>query len=318
MVADFHRASAWSELTVVVVGFDEAGAAACDNLLFLGARVLTLTESLAGADTERVELLRTLGATIEETPAAELPGCDLVVLGGPSELASNLVAQAEARGVPVWGEVELAWRLRAPEHPVPWLVVASSEQTARTVQMLVRVLRCEGLEVRVAGASGAPFVESLMDPDPADVVVAECDAWQLRYVHSLSAQAAVVVQAESGPDYLGRAYEQAQLACVYNVMDPTTRRLVEEADVVEGARAVGITWGMPSISMFGLVEDILVDRAFIPQRESSAAELCTVADLPDSDPATVRDALAAAALARAHGVSQKAVRDGLRSLRTTD
>jgi UDP-N-acetylmuramoylalanine--D-glutamate ligase len=72
--------------------------------------------------------------------------------------------------------------------------------------------------------------------------------------------------------------------------------------------------------MLGVVEDILADRAFVAERASSAAELCGLADLADADgrpaaPHTVQNALAAAALARAHGVSQAAVRDGLRGFR---
>ena len=78
--------------------------------------------------------------------------------------------------------------------------------------------------------------------------------------------------------------------------------------------------GMPAVGMVGVVEDILADRAFIEERATSAAELCTLADLaapgtPGPAPHTVQNALAAAALARAHGVSQAAVREGLRGFR---
>ena len=93
-----------------------------------------------------------------------------------------------------------------------------------------------------------------------------------------------------------------------------------DAEVVEGARAIGITLDTPGVSMLGLVEDLLVDRAFIPQRQTSAAELAGVADLGPggTDPSYLRAALAAAALARAHGVSQVAVRDGLRAAGAVD
>jgi UDP-N-acetylmuramoylalanine--D-glutamate ligase len=111
----------------------------------------------------------------------------------------------------------------------------------------------------------------------------------------------------------GRIYERVQSACVYNVADPVTERLVREADVVEGARAVGFTLGTPAVGMVGLVEDVLADRAFVEQRESSAAELCTVADLASPAPHFVANALAAAALARSVGVPPAAVRDGLRA-----
>src|SRR3546814_16412667 len=72
---------------------------------------------------------------------------------------------------------------------------------------------------------------------------------------------------------------------------------------------------MPAVGQLGIVEDLLVDRAFIEQRDSSAAELCQIGDLASPAPHFVANALAAAALARAHGVSQAAVRDGLRNFR---
>jgi UDP-N-acetylmuramoylalanine--D-glutamate ligase len=67
--------------------------------------------------------------------------------------------------------------------------------------------------------------------------------------------------------------------------------------------------------MLGLVEDVLADRAFVEERRTSAAELCTVADLASPAPHFVANALAASALARSVGVPAVAVRDGLRSFR---
>jgi UDP-N-acetylmuramoylalanine--D-glutamate ligase len=111
----------------------------------------------------------------------------------------------------------------------------------------------------------------------------------------------------------GRIYERVQRACVYNVTDPVTEQLVREADVQEGARAIGFTLGTPDVGMLGVVDDILADRAFIEERQTSAAELCTVSDLASDAPHFVANALAAAALARAHGVPPIAVRNGLRA-----
>jgi UDP-N-acetylmuramoylalanine--D-glutamate ligase len=92
-----------------------------------------------------------------------------------------------------------------------------------------------------------------------------------------------------------------------------TEQLVRDADVVEGARAVGFTLGTPGVGMVGLVEDVLADRAFVEERQHSAAELCVVSDLYSPAPHFVANALAAAALARSVGVPPVAVRDGLRS-----
>jgi len=169
----------------------------------------------------------------------------------------------------------------------------------------------------------------VMDPAPYDVFAVELSSFQLHYAESVRAESAVVLNlAEDhldwydGPSAMahyaadkGRIYHGVQRACVYNLEDPATEDLVREAEVTDGARAIGFTLGVPRVGMLGLVDDVLADRAFIDERHSSAAELCTLADLHSPAPHVVADALAAAALARAHGVSQQAVRDGLRAFR---
>jgi UDP-N-acetylmuramoylalanine--D-glutamate ligase len=324
------RHDSWDGVRVVVAGFGVSGQAAADNLLFLGADVRALDES-AGDDArrERAQLLETLGARIDLRPGATatLPDdVDLVVTSPGWRPSAPLLAQARDRGVPVWGEVELAWRLRDPQHATPWLAVTGTNGKTTTVQMLDAILRAAGLRSAAVGNVGLPIVEAVMDPEPYDVMAVELSSFQLHYTHSMSAESAAVLNvAEDHLDWYddmaayaadkGRIYERVQRACVYNVADPETERLVREADVVEGARAIGFTLGMPGVGMVGVVEDILVDRAFIEQRETSAAELCTIGDLASPAPHFVANALAAAALARAHGISQAAVRDGLRSFR---
>jgi len=334
---DLGRHDSWEGVRAVVAGFGVSGFAAADNLNHLGASVIALDESDAGDRAEKAELLEVLGADVRlgAGATATLPDdVDLVVTSPGWLPTAPLLAQAAARGIPVWGEVELAWRLRDPNHSTPWLCVTGTNGKTTTVQMLDSILRAAGLRSIAVGNVGLPIVEAVMDPEPYDVLAVELSSFQLHYTDSMSAQSAAVLNVAedhldwyAGPtgmhDYAadkGRIYERVQRACVYNVADPETERLVREADVIEGARAVGFTLGMPAVGMVGLVEDILADRAFIEQRDSNAAELCTISDLALNNPGgaaphMVANALAAAALARSHGVSQAAVRDGLRSFR---
>ncbi|WP_210649678.1 UDP-N-acetylmuramoyl-L-alanine--D-glutamate ligase [Nocardioides sp. SYSU D00065] len=330
------RASDWSGVRVVVAGFGVSGFAAADNLLFLGAEVTALDEATSAEKAEKARLLETLGATIRLEPGATavLPdGVDLVVTSPGWRPTAPLLAQAAERGVPVWGEVELAWRLRDPVAPAPWLAVTGTNGKTTTVQMLRSILTAAGLRVAAVGNVGMPIVEAVMDPEPYDVLAVELSSFQLHYTHSMSAESAAVLNlAEDHLDWYddeaggiggmeayaadkARIYERVQRACVYNLADAATEDMVREADVVEGARAVGFTLGTPAAGDVGVVDDLLVDRAFIEERATSAAELCTLADLASPAPHFVANALAAAALARAHGVSQQAVRDGLRAFR---
>jgi UDP-N-acetylmuramoylalanine--D-glutamate ligase len=190
--------------------------------------------------------------------------------------------------------------------------------------MLDTILRADGLRSIACGNVGLPVVEAVMDPTPYDVYAVELSSFQLHYTSSMSAHAAAVLNvAEDHLDWYpsmaayaadkGRIYERVRSACVYNLADPETERLVREADVLEGARAVGFTLGTPAVGMVGVIDDVLADRAFIEEREHRAAELCTLGDLASNAPHYVADALAAAALARSAGVATTAVRDGLRS-----
>jgi UDP-N-acetylmuramoylalanine--D-glutamate ligase len=306
---------------VVVAGLGVSGRAAADVLASVGARVVPVDDA-AGDVVSSAEYLAGTG----------LDRADLVVASPGLAPHHPLVAAALLRGLPVWSEVELAWRLRAarPDGPAPWLAITGTNGKTTTVGMLDAILRAAGRASAAVGNVGTPVVLAATDP-AYDVLAVELSSFQLHFTHTMSAQAAAVLNV--APDHLdwhgdldsyaaakGRVYERAQLACIYNVADPRTQDLVEQADVVDGAVAVGFTTGTPLVGQVGMVEDVLVDRGFARLRHTHAAELGTLDDLaqlagPDGTVPkhVVADALAAAALALAHGVDPSAVRDGLRS-----
>ena len=327
-----------SGLTVVVTGGGLSGFAAADALAERGARVILVdgadpasSESLM----ERMHVLEILGVDVRIGPehVAGLPGpsgggrVDLVVTSPGWRPDQPVLASAAQEGIPVWGEVELAWRLRAATGAAPWLTLTGTNGKTTTVQMLTSMLRAAGLRACSAGNVGTPLLEAVLHPDPYDVIAVELSSFQLHWSRSIAPLASACLNL--APDHLdwhgslaayraakGKVYERTRVACVYNVEDPVTEELVREADVVEGARAVGFTLGVPGRSMVGLVDEVLADRAFVEQRDRSAAELGTLDDIAAGatpPPHLVQNALAAAALARAAGVPPVAVRDGLRA-----
>jgi UDP-N-acetylmuramoylalanine--D-glutamate ligase len=110
-----------------------------------------------------------------------------------------------------------------------------------------------------------------------------------------------------------KIYERTVVAAIYNDQDEETRLMVEGADVVEGCRAIGFTLNIPGRSMVGVVDDLIVDRAFIVERGTNAQELANTNDVQPFARHNLSNALAATALARAFGVPGAAVRDGLRN-----
>ncbi len=336
-----HQGADWSGLRVLVAGLGISGFAGADALLERGA-VVTVVDGVdpaaSGVVTERAQILGVLGADVRlgAVHVTAVPDdTDLVIASPGWRPDQPLLRDAVAAGIPVWAEVELAWRMRPRTGAAPWLTVTGTNGKTTTVNMLASILRAAGLRAASAGNVGTPLLEAVLHPEPYDVLAVELSSAQLVWSHSISplASACLNVAADhldwhgSAEAYLaakGKVYQRTQVACVYNVQDEATERLVEQAEVVDGCRAVGFTLGVPSPSMVGLVGDVLADRAFVEQRQTSAAELGTLADLQRGDAAAiggehpvaphyVANALAAAALARAYGVPPVAVRDGLRA-----
>ena len=328
-LSDADRASEWSALSVVVAGIGVSGFAAADALLGFGATVTIVDEREGEAENDRARVLEILGAMVRLGPgsAARLPGNAQLVVTSPGwRPTAPLLVAAGREGVPIWGEVELAWHLRDLDRPAPWLAVTGTNGKTTTVRMLAEMLRASGLRATAAGNVGDPVVETVLHPQPYDVIALELSSYQLHWVTSMKARSAAVLNV--APDHLdwhgslaaytadkGRIYRGVQAACVYNVEDPETEELVRAADVTEGARAIGVTSGIPRVGMLGIVDGVLADRAFVAERQTAAAELGTVADLVSSAPHNVTNALAAAALARSIGVPPVAVRDGIRAFR---
>jgi UDP-N-acetylmuramoylalanine--D-glutamate ligase len=326
----------WSGLRVAVYGVGVTGFAVADTLVELGADVLVVA---ARVSDEHRQLLEVIGArleqhvdesTVPEALSAFAP--ELVVVSPGYRPDHALVLWAAEHGIPIWGDIELAWRLRDKVRPAEWLCVTGTNGKTTTVQLAATMLVAGGLRAAPAGNIGIPVLDAIRDPAGFDVLVIELSSYQLHWMHrhaggEIAPLASVCLNLdddhldwhgsrEAYRDAKARVYENTRVACVFNQADEATRAMVEDADVQEGCRAIGFTLGMPGPSDLGRVEDILVDRAFLEDRRTSALELATLDDLRDSGLATphgIANTLAAAALARAADVTPEAIRAGIRS-----
>ena len=317
----------WQSMNITVAGLGVSGISAARALAGLGASVTVVDGGSSEAHRERAASLEGEGISVRLADAETLPeGTDLVVTSPGWKPTSPLFQAAAEAGVDVVGDVEIAWRLRGPD-AAPWLAITGTNGKTTTTQMLASILAAAGLRTAAVGNIGTPIVDVVQEGDDAyDVLAVELSSYQLHWAPSLRAHSAAVLNL--APDHLdwhgsmeayaadkGRIYEGNRVACVYNTADKATEDLVRGADVEEGCRAVGFTLGTPGPSQLGVVEGILVDRAFVEDRHKQAQELAEIADVNPPAPHNIANALAAAALARAFGVPAAAVRDGLRAFR---
>lgn len=330
----------WSQLRVVVLGLGVTGFAVADTLAELGARVLV---AAVAPDEERARILTVIGVDLveigqdDEADAAVLAAHEpeLLVVSPGFRPEHSLLQWAKRRGVPVWGDVELAWRVRDKvSPPAEWILVTGTNGKTTTAQLTATMLQEGGARVMPCGNIGVPVLDAVRDPAGFDFLVVELSSFQLHHLPTEGAGAlaplasACLNLAEDHYDWHGsagayrdakaRVYANTRVACIYNRRDEATMHMVEQAEVREGCRAIGFAADTPGPSDVGVVDGILVDRAFLDDRENSALELGTLADVAAAGLATphgLANTLAAAALARAAGAPVVAVRDALRRFR---
>jgi UDP-N-acetylmuramoylalanine--D-glutamate ligase len=174
----------------LVYGLARSGLSAAERLRERGDEVVAVDRTLRNEDDQSL-----------------LDGVELVVKnpGIPGE--SPLVLGARERGIPVWSEIELGYRLLPDAR---FVGVTGTNGKTTTAELLGAIFRVAGRDVVVAGNVGTP----LTSIRSADWVVCELSSFQLEDVHELACEVAVLLNLE--PDHLDRhgtfdAYRDAKL-----------------------------------------------------------------------------------------------------------
>ena len=132
----------WRGLRVVVAGLGIAGFACADALLQREADVVVIDDNDGPEQVNKAQILEVLGATVLLGDASVLPDADLLVVSPGLPPSASVTQAALAAGMPVWGELELAWRIRDPDG-APWLFVTGTNGKTTTTLMLASMFRAE-------------------------------------------------------------------------------------------------------------------------------------------------------------------------------
>jgi UDP-N-acetylmuramoylalanine--D-glutamate ligase len=182
---------------VLVLGLGVTGEAAALALAARGVEVVVSDRS-ADADPGRLA-----GTGVEMRLGTEgesvLSGVELVVKSPGVPARSPVVAAAVARGIPVWSEIELGWRL-LPGNPV--LGVTGTKGKTTTVRLLGAMFEAAGVHAVLAGNEHVPLSEVALTVDPGTWIVCELSSFQLEDVETLACEIAVILNIE--PDHLDR------------------------------------------------------------------------------------------------------------------
>jgi UDP-N-acetylmuramoylalanine--D-glutamate ligase len=299
---------------VLVTGAGVTGKSVTRALVAMGAQV-TVTDGNA----ERLAELDGLGAELAPGLTEPPEGTSLVVTSPGWRPSAPLLVAATGAGIEVIGDVELAWRVgQSRENPPVWLAITGTNGKTTTVGMLESILRVAGVDAVACGNVGFAVIDAVLAGHEALAV--ELSSFQLHWSSTLAPKASVVLNlAEDHIDWHGSMDEygaakgkihQRSATVVHNLADEWSVRLADE-NVPEGAVRVGFGLGTPRPGNLGVVEELLVDRAFVADPVHNAEELAQLDDVRPPGPHNVSNALAAAALARAYGVDIAAVAKGL-------
>ena len=185
---------------VLVVGLARSGVAACRLLLACGARV-------TGTDLRPVEALGEDVKTLAESevrlalgdhPAGLVETADLVVVSPGVPMTLPSLEAARRRGIPVIGELELAYRAMEAD-----FIAITGTNGKTTTTALVGALLGGGVRpLLVGGNIGTPLAARALDFPPAGLVVAEVSSFQLETIEAFHPRVAAVLNLT--PDHVDR------------------------------------------------------------------------------------------------------------------
>ncbi len=324
--------SSWHEtwnFKVAVLGLGKSGFSVADTLTELGSQV---TVFAAKAEPHLAELIDVIGARLvqsDDPGSLDVEEFDFAIVSPGFAPTHPMVAKLTSAGVSIFTDIDLARALDDKVNKPTWITITGTNGKTTTTQLTEAMLIQAGFRAIACGNIGNPILDAIRDPEGYDYLVVELSSFQLHYSHNLGAKASAFLNfADDHLDWHGsetayfgakaKVFEGTETAIVYNVEDSKTLAAAEEADVVEGCRAIGFTTGIPARSMVGYVEEFLVDRAFIENRADSALEICSDDDLQGVGVLSkhLRANIAAAtALARSVGVAAEDIAQALREFR---
>lgn len=190
--------------TTLILGLGRSGVAAAVHLLQRGHRLI-LSDQREREQLEQSGTWAQLTRAVEKNPdlvewalgghpLTLLDRCQRLVISPGASLHLDFIDKARKRGIPLVGEIELAWKAC----PLPMVAVTGTNGKSTTCSLLGEIFGSSGV---VGGNIGTPLLEQVADlPEAVRWVVAEISSFQLETVHEFRPRIGVLTNIT--PDHL--------------------------------------------------------------------------------------------------------------------
>jgi len=232
-----------------------------------------------------------------------------------------IIADLRNREIPLLNEIDLAWEIKQQVAPgQKWLAVTGTNGKTSTVELTESILKAAGISAFACGNVGTPVIDAVISEQKYDYLVLELSSFQLHWSESAEFVAGSILNiALDHIDWHGSFPEYAKAKLDLLSRSVTAILNGDDQSVVEGSahwqgKKVFYTLQTPKPGEIGLVENLLVDRAFVVD-PMEAAMFCELNEVQPTAPHSVSNALAAAGLARAIGIDHEVIREAIKKFR---
>jgi len=297
----------FSKSRILILGGGVTGTAVAHSLTRRGALI-------GIADDKKINdnSLRTY-----QSDAVEVSDWDKVVVSPGWKPDHPIIKKFIAAGTDLTNEIDLAWQIKEVEAPHQrWFALTGTNGKTSTVEMTAAAMRAGGLHAAACGNVGDTVIDAVESREKYDVLVLELSSFQIHWMNSAQFNASAILNiADDHTDWHGDFEEYARTKI--SLLDSSSTGILnaDDAEVVKRSvhwkgRKVFFTLETPRPGEIGVVEELLVDRAFVADPQE-AALICELNEVKPTVPHNVSNALAAAGLARSAGVSHEKIRNAL-------
>lgn len=300
-------ATPYSSQKVLILGAGVTGIAVAQALSKRGAMIGIVDEN----ENSLFDFLRV------ELDGINFAQWDSIVVSPGWKESHPIIRAAQLAGMAILNEIDIAWEMHLEMAPSQkWVAITGTNGKTTTVEMAASMLRSGGLHAIACGNVGETVISVVDRSDPFDYLVVELSSFQLHW--SKKAQfvsCAILNIADDHTDWHGsfEKYAQAKISLLDRsstaILNGGDGVVVEESAHWQG-RKIFYTLDTPNPGELGVVEDLLVDRAFVLDPQE-AAMICELVDVQPTAPHNVANALAAAGIARSLGVTHEAIQSAI-------